>query len=508
MAVTTIGSAGGSGLQQYEQIFSTSGTWTKPNGVKTVELIMAGGGATSYNQYGVGGAGSVWRGIVDVSALSTVPVTVGAGGIYGISNAAANGGNSSFGSLVVCTGGVAPLSNGYAGTSGQWYLPTTAGSTIIYPAAATGTTTGTTANEIDNAGNGALKWNGSYYLQIIYAGGSVKKSTDGITWSTVASISMSGSTYNNKLEWGNGQWVFVGGQSTYLTSPDGVTWTSRTLPGSQASAMAISYANGKWWLAGGSNLTLYSSTDAISWTSVSVNFNGYAATAGRVAYGNGVYVCVPTGNTGGWVSYSSDGTTWNTSSTGYNYNWLSNAVFNGSVFFIGSSGSTAVTVSSNGSTWSTNFSVPGAGVGDMFVASGGVVFIGSSTGTSIGYSADNGKSLVVLQSAYSMRGVAGPNNSFTFYTHQNTPYNYWRGGTYLGSVAVPGYTAGSTGPAAGGSAGGQPVMYGSSTYLYPGLRFEGYGMGGNQGQTPLFPGDGSYYNVTPQNGIVKVRWWA
>lgn len=506
MAVTTIGSAAGSGLQQYEQIFTTSGTWTKPMGVKTAEVICVGGGASGGFSYSSGGGGAVFRGIVDVSAVSTVAVTIGAGGTV---NTTTNGGDSSFGSLVVAGGGRAPSAQANGGASGQWYQPAVAGNVVIYPSSQTGTASGTTANEITNDGSGALKFNGSYYLMINSAGGTVKKSTDGITWSSVASISNAGTTYNTKLEWGNGLWVLVGGQSTYLTSPDGVTWTSRTLPGSNTSAMAISYANGKWWLAGGTALTLYWSTDGISWTSVTPSFNGFSATAGRVAYGNGVYVCVPTSSSSGYVSYSADGTTWSAAGGLVNFAANSNVVFSGSSFVAGSSGNSTLFVSTNGSSWTNYTSVSGTGIGDMFVTAAGIIFLTSSSATNTYYSADGGRSTVQLQASSYMRGVAGATNSVTFYAHQSASFPYFRGGTYYGSTATPPYSPGGTTNAIGGSAGGQHVIY-SNGNNYPGPRLEGYGQGGNSTYNPLNPGDGCFQSssTSAQNGIVKVRWWA
>ena len=46
MAISTIGGPA-TGLQQYEEVFDTSGIWTKPVGVKSVEVTLVGAGGAS-----------------------------------------------------------------------------------------------------------------------------------------------------------------------------------------------------------------------------------------------------------------------------------------------------------------------------------------------------------------------------------------------------------------------------------------------------------------------------
>lgn len=74
------------------QVFTASGTWTKPSGIRLIEVIVTGGGNNGINAYGGLAAGTAIK-VIDVSNVSTVAVTIGAAGSV-----------SSFGSY--CTGGV------------------------------------------------------------------------------------------------------------------------------------------------------------------------------------------------------------------------------------------------------------------------------------------------------------------------------------------------------------------------------------------------------------------
>ena len=100
------------GLQPREQIFTTSGPWTRPTGVTSVEVVCVGGGGagagssgfTSRKYAGGGGGGGAYvKKIVQVSANQTI--TIGSGGTSTAGQAGAPGGTTSFGSLVTAGGG-------------------------------------------------------------------------------------------------------------------------------------------------------------------------------------------------------------------------------------------------------------------------------------------------------------------------------------------------------------------------------------------------------------------
>ena len=110
------------------QVFTASGTWTKPNGVRAakVRVIGGGGGSGGCNSAGTGAAESAGGGgggyaeelILAASLSATETVTVGAGGTAGASgtNAGGTGGTSSFGAHCSAAGGTG--GGGGANTTG------------------------------------------------------------------------------------------------------------------------------------------------------------------------------------------------------------------------------------------------------------------------------------------------------------------------------------------------------------------------------------------------------
>lgn len=105
-----VSSAAGGGIKSM-QVFTSSGTWTKPSGVNKVLVKIVGGGAggggcaNGSSTGGGGGGGGGFAEKIIVSGLgSTETITIGSGGGGGGATGSA-GGTSSFGSHFSATGG-------------------------------------------------------------------------------------------------------------------------------------------------------------------------------------------------------------------------------------------------------------------------------------------------------------------------------------------------------------------------------------------------------------------
>ena len=99
------------------QVFTGSGTWNRPSGVRyiKVKLVAGGGGGGGHGESG--GAGGYSERVLDVTGISSVSVTIGTGGggTY-YNNVGGNGNGSSFGPYLSAGGGHG--NNRQAGHSG------------------------------------------------------------------------------------------------------------------------------------------------------------------------------------------------------------------------------------------------------------------------------------------------------------------------------------------------------------------------------------------------------
>jgi len=173
-------------------------------------------------------------------------------------------------------------------------------------------------------------------------------SSDGITWTS------GGYLGSERVTFGNGQFVAVGysivgspGVPTSFihTSPDGVTWTSRT-PSEAMYFQDISFGNGLYVAVAniGTN-RIMTSPDGITWTSRTTAIN---PTFSGVAYGNGIWVAVSDSSPGGTTFTSYDGLNWDEQATVFNSNTI---LFANGLFTTGSR------YSVDGLTWISN-SIP------------------------------------------------------------------------------------------------------------------------------------------------------
>jgi hypothetical protein len=143
-----------------EQVFYSSGTFTVPNNVNHLGVIViGGGGGGSFHSAnsGTGGGGGISMAIIERNALgSSVAVTVGAGGSPSDYDGSGPGGQSSFGGMLVANGG---NGNPYGNTNGKQgsgsinisnlksYTPAGGGSTYVPPYDTWSTTYGWSGNQ-------------------------------------------------------------------------------------------------------------------------------------------------------------------------------------------------------------------------------------------------------------------------------------------------------------------------------------------------------------------------
>ena len=110
LACQTFYAGGANGTNTTRPHTSATATWTKPAGCRYALVYVTGGGGgarhnhTNYRIAGGGGGGTAigWH---DVSAVSTVAITIGSGGANTTSGRGGSGGTSSFGSYSSATGG-------------------------------------------------------------------------------------------------------------------------------------------------------------------------------------------------------------------------------------------------------------------------------------------------------------------------------------------------------------------------------------------------------------------
>lgn len=162
----------GKNISVTTQVFTASGTYTKPTGLLSciVECVgggAGGGGCAAANNNEVanasgGGAGGYCRKTFQDSELSaTVTVTIGSGGNGGVAgnNNGTNGGNTSFDTLLIANGGT----NGFGAASGFF----------VFSGGVGGTATGGDINcNGGYGGDGFFSTHSTVYAGISGSGGS------------------------------------------------------------------------------------------------------------------------------------------------------------------------------------------------------------------------------------------------------------------------------------------------------------------------------------------------
>jgi hypothetical protein len=162
------------------------------------------------------------------------------------------------------------------------------------------------------------------------------------------------------VTYGDGLFVVVGGGGTVLTSPDGVIWTpqsSRTGADLGAELFAVTHANGLFVAVGGYSRARYdsesfimTSPDGITWTSREPRGYGYLF---GVAHGNDSFVAVGgAGNPGGiyeTILSSPDGINWTVRSSQSDRNFSGVSFGHGTFVAVGAPG--AILTSADAVNW-------------------------------------------------------------------------------------------------------------------------------------------------------------
>jgi hypothetical protein len=134
----------------------------------------------------------------------------------------------------------------------------------------------------------------------------------------------------------------LSGERLIMTSPNGITWTTRVLDSSAYALQAVTYGS-SLFVAVGNSGALTTSTNGISWTPRSSNTTH--ALHG-VAYGNGVYAAI---GDYGTSTTSSNGVNWTAKTTSPNPTL--NALTFGKGIFVAVGTGGVIWTSTNGSSW-------------------------------------------------------------------------------------------------------------------------------------------------------------
>jgi hypothetical protein len=182
---------------------------------------------------------------------------------------------------------------------------------------------------INQQWNGNPHWAGSLSTpRWIVTGltGSANISTDGVTW-TNAPISTGSGTFFV----GSGGGIAIAirqGSSTYFTSTDLTTWTSRTFPVTPGAEPYITYGNGTFVVSNLSTTAYYTSTDGVNWTTRTTPATGTAAVP--ILFNNGIFSYGMVNN----VPVSSSSTFLSTNLVNwFQRNWVSNTSWGGFMGF-------------------------------------------------------------------------------------------------------------------------------------------------------------------------------
>jgi hypothetical protein len=224
---------------------------------------------------------------------------------------------------------------------------------------------------------------------------------------------------------GSNLYVAAGTGGKLSTSPDGITWTSRTSVFGANTITAVAFGNGLW-VAVGQGANLSTSTDGITWTTRTSNMTGQI---NDVKYANGVWVAVGQGggttNNGG-IIYSTDGITWTRKSQSLTVGTTYYSVnYNGTNWIVGTDNNTNNYLYANtpSGTWTVGQDGSGSDIYYIFWDGTRNIII-TSGGTNLRYSTSS-----ALGTTTALEGLDFP-------TGLGQRYYYYNGNLYLNAFYI------------------------------------------------------------------------
>ncbi len=239
------------------------------------------------------------------------------------------------------------------------------------------------SNAINAAGttNCCIAWNGTIYVAVKYGTINYSTSPNGTTW-TARTLPASTNCVN--IVWGGGLFLITTNGTQGYSSPDGITWTSQTIPTANQK-YALTYGNGIFVALNYNNSAISTSPDGITWTSrtgssrpwIAVAWSGltFAAIAGGFGASNAVIT-------------SPDGITWTEGTVPTSQNWQGMA-WNGTVFCSVATSSSVAITSPDGITW-TERTLPSSTTWQYIIAIGSYLVAAAGGSTTFALSVDNG----------------------------------------------------------------------------------------------------------------------
>jgi hypothetical protein len=263
-----------------------------------------------------------------------------------------------------------------------------------------------------------IAWNGTHYVVGVSGLALVYRSSNLTSWTSYA---LASTNFIRTITYAAG--LFVAPTNGYYawTSPDGVTWTIRTISlasGGGGGWNSIIYANSKFVACGLSDFAV--SSDGITWA---IYAKASSTWFYDITYAYGKYIAVggTISSSTGFINTSSDGITWSNQTITNGSIVLTGTTFDGTnIFSIG--GYSVYVTSTNATTWTGVQNTPGylrsaaVGTNASFVGIGSTMFVAG------------GDPLVVGQNAtvlYSYDGLSWGKGTITGVTFNQNQQPIW-----------------------------------------------------------------------------------